>query len=137
MKQSFSVMLLTVVSLSIISSFAVAETRDEMKDETCNELKIAETELNEAYNKIMVEYRTDPVFLGKLKKAQIAWISYRDAHIESLYPAMDKVSEYGSAYGMCFCRAKKQFTEERTSTLKQWLDGATEGDVCTGSIQIK
>lgn len=109
----------------------------DMKDGTCGEFKKADTELNRTYKKIMSEYKDDKTFLEKMKKAQRAWLTYRDAHIESVYPVEDKAAEYGSVYGTCYCSTKKDLTDQRTKMLKQWLAGTREGDVCSGSIKWK
>jgi uncharacterized protein YecT (DUF1311 family) len=107
-----------------------------MKEESCGGFKKADADLNKTYKKILAEYKDDKVFLEKLKKTQKAWLTYRDAHIESIYPEEDK-SYYGSVYGMCYCTAKQELTEQRTKILKQWVIGVKEGDVCSGSIKIK
>lgn len=113
------------------------QTQGDMQDVTCGEFKKADAELNRTYKKILSEYKGDKIFLEKLKKAQRAWLTYRDAHIESAYPVEDKAAEYGSVYGMCNCTMKKDLTEQRTKILKQWLIGTREGDVCSGSIKSK
>lgn len=130
---------LPLITLSTFLAFAVpfnstnAQTQIDMQDRACAEFKKADAELNKTYKKIMNEYKKDKVFIEKLKKAQKAWLTYRDAHIDSIYPVEDKASEYGSVYGMCYCTAKKELTEQRTKMLKQWVDGVMEGDVCSGS----
>jgi len=113
------------------------QTQGDMQDGTCGEFKKADAELNRTYKKILFDYKDDKNFLEKLKKAQRAWLTYRDAHIESVYPGEDKATEYGSVYGMCYCTLKKDLTEQRIKLLKQWLIGTREGDVCSGSIKWK
>jgi uncharacterized protein YecT (DUF1311 family) len=113
------------------------QTPGNIQDGTCGEFKKADTELNRTYKKILSDYKDDKIFLEKLKKAQRAWLTYRDAHIESVYPVEDKAAEYGSVYGMCCCTIKKDLTDQRTKMLKQWLVGTMEGDVCSGSIKLK
>jgi len=113
------------------------QAKGDMQDGTCGEFKKADDELNRTYKKILSEYKGDKIFLEKLKKAQRAWLTYRDAHIESAYPVEDKAAEYGSVYGMCYCTIKRDLTEQRTKLLKQWLIGTREGDVCSGSIKWK
>ncbi len=34
----------------------------------------------------------------KIKTAQNAWLSWRDAYMDAMYPAKDKQFEYGSVY---------------------------------------
>jgi uncharacterized protein YecT (DUF1311 family) len=114
-----------------------AQKQGDMQDGTCGEFKKADAELNRIYRSILSQYKGDTLFLEKLKKAQRAWLTYRDAHIESVYPVEDKAAEYGSVYGECYCALKKDLTEQRTKMLKQWLAGTREGDVCSGSIKMK
>jgi uncharacterized protein YecT (DUF1311 family) len=75
--------------------------------------------------------------INTVTRAQKVWLTYRDAHIESIYPSEDKASEYRSVYGMCYCTAKKELTEQRTKMLKQWVNGVREGDVYSGSQKFK
>jgi uncharacterized protein YecT (DUF1311 family) len=136
MKRLFLVTLLIIASLTGIFTSANAQTQADMQDESCGEFKKADADLNKTYKKVLAEYKSDKVFLEKLKKAQKAWLTYRDAHIESIYPEEDK-TYYGSVYGMCYCAAKQELTEQRTKMLKQWVKGVKEGDVCSGSIKTK
>lgn len=112
-------------------------TQRDMEKDACGGFEKADAELNRVYKKILTKYRSDKAFLEKLKKAQKAWLAYRDAHIESVYPAGDKQVEYGSVYGMCLCGVKQELTAQRTKTLRQWSEGVMEGDVCSGSRKWK
>lgn len=136
MRRLFLVTLLTIASITGIYTSANAQTQADMQDKSCSEFKKADADLNKTYKNILAEYKTDKVFLEKLKKAQKAWLTYRDTHIESIYPEEDK-TYYGSVYGMCYCTAKQELTEQRTKMLKQWVKGVKEGDVCSGSIKYK
>jgi uncharacterized protein YecT (DUF1311 family) len=136
MMRSYVVVFFTLVCLAVPLTTAIAQTQADMQDETCGDFKKADAELNKTYKQIMTEYKADKIFVEKLKKAQKAWLSYRDAHIESVYPVDDKSSYYGSVYGMCYCNAKKELTEQRTKMLKQWVDGVEEGNACSGSVKL-
>lgn len=130
---SFNILFALAV-LSAVPTFA--QTQSDMQDESCAKFKKADAELNKTYKKILTEYKEDKVFIEKLKKAQKAWLVYRDAHVESVYPEEDK-SYYGSVYGTCNCEVKQELTEQRTKMIKQWVKGVKEGDVCAGSIKFK
>nr|WP_246124494.1 MULTISPECIES: lysozyme inhibitor LprI family protein [Bizionia] len=108
-----------------------------MNDEANNEFRKADAELNNVYQKIITEYKTDSIFIERLKKTQRIWISYRDAELEMKFPAEDKRVEYGSVFPMCVSYFLGKLTEERTEKLKIWLDGIEEGDVCSGSVKSK
>ena len=91
--------------------------------------------MNRTYKQVLDKYQRDNVFIEKLKTAQRAWIKFRDADLESLYP--NTPSAHGSINLMCHCIALAELTTERTKSLKRWIDGVEEGDVCAGSIKIK
>jgi uncharacterized protein YecT (DUF1311 family) len=117
------------------SSFSGAQTQMQLNKEACDEYKKADAELNEVYRRITRDYRQSVDFIAALKKAQLAWISYRDAHLESIYPG--DASQYGSINTMCRCTNLAEITKERARVLKRWTDGVEEGDVCAGSMKTK
>jgi uncharacterized protein YecT (DUF1311 family) len=129
--------LLTVILilLSCISSFA--QTQTEMNKDVCREYKQADADMNKVYKQILNEYKSQTVFIAKMKAAQRAWLAFRDAHLASRYPEENKLGEYGSAYPVCQCTELTALTKQRTEVLKTWITGIEEGDVCTGSIKIK
>ena len=51
------------------------------------------------------------------------------------FPAKDP-SYYGSLYSQSFAYYLTILTKERTETLKEWIEGTEEGDVCSGSVRI-
>jgi uncharacterized protein YecT (DUF1311 family) len=105
--------------------------------EGCQAYKQTDAELNRIYTQILSEYKQDTVFTDKLRAAQRTWITFRDAHMESLYPAKDKTAQYGSIYPTCRCLALKELTDHRVSELKKWIEGFPEGETCAGSVKIK
>lgn len=96
----------------------------------------AEKEINAVYQKILGQYSSDKEFIKNLKAAQRLWIQFRDAEIKARYPNQTP-GYYGSVYASCVSDLKTQLTNERIKTLKLWLSGIQEGDVCSGSIRIK
>ena len=112
-----------------------AETQVQMNQDACAVFAQADGELNAVYRRILAEYPTAPQFTDKLKNAQRAWVAFRDAHLEAVYPAPDKQAEYGSAYPLCRCVALAELTRVRVEELKGWLNGVPEGEVCRGSIR--
>lgn len=125
--------------LILASAFTVtmAQSQAELNQKACDAYKAADAEMNKAYQQILKEYRADNLFIQKLKAAQRAWLGYRDAQLEALYPAADTQVEYGSIYPVCRCNALQEMTAQRTKVLRRWIEGAKEGDVCTGSIKVK
>jgi uncharacterized protein YecT (DUF1311 family) len=53
----------------------------------CAETKLAEAdaELNRMYAALLAKERGNPAFVEKLRKAQLAWIAFRDAELEAMY----------------------------------------------------
>lgn len=98
----------------------------------------ADAELNSVWKSILAKYKDQPQFLDKLKASQRLWLQFRDAELEALYPVakgQDARIQYGSMYPTCYTGAKAKLTRQRTEQLKVWLDGAQEGDTCSGSIK--
>ena len=114
-----------------------AQTQFEMSKKFNKEFAAADAELTRIYNRILKTYKDDKEFIEKLKVAQRLWIQFRDAHMDSLFPAEDKRLEYGSSFEMCFSAFLTKLTRERTEQLKQWIIGVEEGEVCSGSIKAK
>ena len=83
----------------------------------------ADAQLNAVFQQILKEYAHDPVFLGKLKIAQQAWVTYRDAELAALFPHSGGRARYGSAFPMCTSSAQESLARSRTAALKRWLDG--------------
>jgi uncharacterized protein YecT (DUF1311 family) len=121
--------------MDLPTSSASAQTQMQLNKEACDEYKKADAEMNDVYRRINRDYRDNPGFIGALKKAQLAWIRYRDVHLESIFPG--DPSQYGSINPMCRCTNLAEITKERTRVLKRWVEGIEEGDVCAGSVKAK
>jgi uncharacterized protein YecT (DUF1311 family) len=114
-----------------------ATTQLERNQCATSHLQAAEDELNRVYQAILSKYKDDREFLEKLRNAQRAWLTFRDAELEARFPFEDKQSHYGSGYPMCANLFLAQRTQERIKHLREWLEGTEEGDVCAGSVQYK
>lgn len=132
-KISLQSVALTILLLSAASS---AQTQGQMNDEACSKYQQADAEMSRVYRQVLAEYKSETVFIKKLGIAQRAWLAFRDAHLEAMYPEIDK-TRYGSVYPMCRCDLLTELIRERTKLLKKWITGNKEGDVCTGSVKIK
>jgi uncharacterized protein YecT (DUF1311 family) len=95
----------------------------------------ADKELNRVYGQILIEYKTDTVFIKNLKIAQQQWIKFRDAEIDMMYPERE-YGYYGSMYPMCRSLYEKELTDERTKKLKRWLKDDRQDNGCTTSINL-
>jgi uncharacterized protein YecT (DUF1311 family) len=113
----------------------ISQTQSEMNKDANFEYNEADTELNNVYQKLLSEYKSDSIFIDRLKKAQRIWLSYRDAELEMKFPAENKQLEYGNTYSMCVSIYLEELTEQRIEKLKDWLNGIDEGNICSGSIE--
>jgi uncharacterized protein YecT (DUF1311 family) len=129
--------ILLVLTLASAFTVTMAQTQTELNKRACDNYKAVDAEMNKVYQQILKEYRADNLFIQKLKAAQRAWLTYRDAQLEALYPAADTQVEYGSIYPACRCNALQEITSERTKVLRRWTEGVKEGDTCSGSIKVK
>ncbi|WP_296146551.1 lysozyme inhibitor LprI family protein [uncultured Flavobacterium sp.] len=130
MKNLFAFLLL-FSSLSVFSQSQASEN-----EKTSQAYMKADKELNQVYQQILKEYKSDKVFIASLKKAQQAWIAFRDAEVAANYPAKNGMQAYGSAFPMCWNLTLAELTKERTAKLKVWITGIPEGDVCNGSVKV-
>jgi uncharacterized protein YecT (DUF1311 family) len=112
------------------------QTGVEMNQQANVSFQKADKELNALYQKIVLKYKDDPVFIASLKAAQRLWIQFRDAELKMKYPPREQ-GHYGSVYPMCYSACKEELTRQRIKTLQQWLEGVEEGDVCAGSVKLK
>jgi len=119
------------------SCFEKANTQLESNECAAKEYSAADAELNRVYKAILEKYKEDALFIEKLRAVQRAWLAYRDAEIEAKYPHSKDPHYYGSSLGMCDPLYRTQLTQERIEKLREWLDGAEEGDVCSGSVDVK
>lgn len=107
-----------------------------MNQDAGNDFKKADKELNDVYNKIIIEYKEDTAFIKNLKIAQKRWIQFRDAEMKAKYPDREP-GYYGSIQPLCWYSYLTELTTERTNKLKAWLTGIEEGDACAGSVKMK
>ena len=93
----------------------------------------ADAELNRLYQQLLSKLYGDETATKKLRAAQRAWVAFRDAQLEALFPAENKQVEYGSIYPMCFAGVTTAMTKERTAQLRKMLDGKDACGVSGGS----
>ena len=122
-----------VLSFVVVEPRATSQTQGGMNDAARTEYTTADAELNRVYQQILTAHHSDASFVLKFRAAQHAWIIFRDAHVQALYPAIDKGKAYGTVYPMCRLQVLTELTVERTKQLKAWVDPPAEGDSCAGS----
>ncbi len=126
---------LTLVLL-LLAQWLAAQTQADMNIEAYQNLKKADDTLNAVYNDVLSKYSKDSLFIKNLKAAQRLWINFRDAELDMKYPDYP-IPHYGSFQPVCRARYLQMLTEQRTVTLKQWLAGDDEYELCGGSVQAR
>ena len=93
----------------------------------------ADADLNHVYQKLLSKLKSDDNATKKLRVAQRAWVAFRGAHLQELFPAQDKQREYGSMYPMCYAQVAMAMTKERTAQLRRMLDDKDPCDTSASS----
>ncbi|MCR4666733.1 MAG: DUF1311 domain-containing protein [Desulfovibrio sp.] len=120
-----------------LSIFAVQPAFAEPKamEEGSAELyEIQEQVLNDNYKRIRRLYASDPVFLEKLKLAQRAWLKFRDAELDALFPHAVKAGDDNIERSRRIWMGR--LAEERASQLARWIAGTNADDPARGSIMV-
>lgn len=105
------------------SCWDLAQTQRELEKCAAADYEVADRELNEVYAKVLAG--AGPAEVSAIRKAQRAWIAFRDAEVQTLYSDPGK----GSVTSMCAGILKTQLTRQRTEELKRRLQ-RREGEVC-------
>ena len=79
--------------------------------------------MNDVYHQVQIVYKDDQSFIDKLIDAELAWISFRDAQLEAIYPERNRPGRYGSVFPMTYALEKTRLTWARVRQLREWLDG--------------
>jgi uncharacterized protein YecT (DUF1311 family) len=105
-----------------------ASTQLAMNQCATQEVQEADVDLNKTYERFISKYADDPEKVARIKKAQRAWVAFRDAEVEALFAESDRPGR-GSVWPMCRSLELAKLTADRTKQLKAILE-AREGDVC-------
>jgi uncharacterized protein YecT (DUF1311 family) len=117
-------------------AFCFGQTQLEMNEAAHKEYLKADKELNSVYQNILKEYKEDTALNKNKKASQKIWVQFRDAEIKVKFPDREP-GYYGSVHPTCWFTYLTRLTNERISTLKAWVDGIEEGDMCSGSVKSK
>jgi uncharacterized protein YecT (DUF1311 family) len=99
-----------------------ANAQSEMNVCANEEAVRVEAELNEIYHKLLSKVASQPEAIERIKTSERAWIAYRDAYMDAMYPAKDKQAEYGSIYPMEFDLRRAKLTKQQVAALKDLLE---------------
>ncbi|WP_366183089.1 lysozyme inhibitor LprI family protein [Flavobacterium ovatum] len=127
--------ILTTICL-MISVLGFSQTQLDLNSEAIKDYNTSDKKLNQVYQQILREYKSDLVFIANFKKAQRLWVQFRDAEMNAKFPDRE-VGYYGSVQPMCWNHYLEILTNERITKLKTWIIGIEEGDVCTGTVKVK
>ena len=95
---------------------ARAKTQLALDDCAAQEAARTDSALKDIHDKIL-SAETDRQAIFKIEAAEKAWILYRDAFLEAMYPAADKRAEYGSSYPMEFALLRAELTQRQVEAL--------------------
>jgi len=98
-----------------------AKTQAEMNACANQEAGRVDVELNNVYRKLVSKAASQPETLTKIKAAERAWVAYRDAYIDAMYPAKDKQAEYGSSYPMEVDLLRAKLTQQQVAAINEML----------------
>jgi uncharacterized protein YecT (DUF1311 family) len=119
---------------AITCSQLSAQSILEMNWDACNSYKAADKVLNQVYNQVLRARVADKNFVDAFKAAERAWLVFRDAHLNAVYPDPDPLVAYGHINPACRCALLEAMTLERTKELRKlWIEGTGEDDACAGS----
>ena len=102
---------------------AKAVAQSELNACAADEAKRVDGELNRVYRELLSKNSDDPAAAEKIKKAQRAWVAYRDTYVEAMFPAEDKQAEYGSMYTMEVDQLIAKLTRQQIDALKDLIQG--------------
>ena len=107
-----------------------AGTQLELNACALDEFKRADLELNETYAALLKKENQDPTFIRKLRAAQRAWITFRDAEIDATFACNEKDPRvcWGSMLPLSVSAYKTKLTRERTARLQRILDQGRPAD---------
>lgn len=116
-----------------------AKTQMEMNACASEEAARVDAQLNEVYRKVLAEAGKQVEAVAKIKTAERAWIAYRDAYMDAMYPAKDKQAEYGSIYPMDADLLRAKLTQRQVTALKELLQqySGDEHSAATDSLDPK
>lgn len=128
--------ILSLIFFIFLSGTFLAQTQAEMDRQAYADFHKVDDSLNATYQQILTAYKKDTLFIKNLKKAQRLWVKFRDAELAMKYPGYPP-PHYGSIQPVCRASYLQKLTERRLKTLKIWVEGIEEGNMCSGSVKRK
>lgn len=119
-----TLLLMTIIhATNIPSECKEGGTQMQMNKCAHDEFLKADKELNVVYQELREVKKEDELFLKNLKKAQKAWLAYRDADLDAQFTCeSDDLRQcFGSKYGVLLNGVKTELTLQRIKILKGQL----------------
>ena len=125
-----------VLYVSILCFQVIGQSQSDLNLSAQRSYLEKDNELNQVYQEILTEYADNVEFIANLRNSERLWIKFRDAEMLMKYPENSGV-RVGTVFTLCYFNYKTELTQKRIDTLKQWLEGEPEGEVCSGSVKIR
>jgi uncharacterized protein YecT (DUF1311 family) len=103
-----------------------AKSQFEMNACASEEAARDDAELNREYRKLLSIAEKDHERTAKIKSMEKAWIAFRDAYLEAMYPAKDKQAEYGSIFPMEADLLRAKLTQQQIAALREMQTQGSE-----------
>ncbi len=94
-----------------------SKAQSELNKCASDEAARADSDLNASYKELLAKIAGDSLAIVKLREAERAWMHYRDAYIEAVYPAQDKQLAYGTEYPMDANLLRAKLTREHLTAI--------------------
>jgi uncharacterized protein YecT (DUF1311 family) len=101
---------------------AVTQTQLDVNNCAGTELQRVKSELDARYAKLRAEIGGDKLGLKKLASMQTAWVGYRDSYLEAMYPADNKMEQYGTIYPSAISLAEARLTLQQIVAIEAILE---------------
>jgi uncharacterized protein YecT (DUF1311 family) len=123
----------TIIILSLIFSINLAYSQS--YEESRNYYENSDNKLNDIYKQLIDLNRTDSVFVTNLRTSERAWIQYRDAQLNLLYPDDTNIEEIKtmSQNELIYLA---HLTENRTKILLEMLKPFTTKEVYVSDLEV-
>jgi uncharacterized protein YecT (DUF1311 family) len=94
-----------------------SQAQSELNKCASDEAARADSELNAAYKGLLARIGGDSLAIAKVREAERAWLHYRDAYVEAIYPAQHKQLAYGTEYPMDVDLLRAKLTREHLAAI--------------------
>lgn len=139
--KAMSAMKTLAILFLFLTTLSEALAQEEFKcNEDANQLELnecaksafdkADRELNEVFTALVRKDDSDQDFVRKLRRAQRAWIAFRDAELDATYYCKEGLPQvcWGSMIYMSELQYKLKLTSDRTARLRKLLKDGRPAD---------